>query len=139
MSSIKINHVAIVAEDLDTALQFWRDKLGLPVKHIEHNDAEAVDVAFLGDGTIELIAPTTADTGITKYIKNKGAGMHHLCLEVEDIASTMQELKAKNVELINDAPRSRAEGIKYAFIHPKSTGGVLIELYELPPEEKHHG
>lgn len=133
---IKINHIAVVVEDVNAALAFWRDALGLPLEHLEHNEDEAVDIAFLpiGSGEIELIAPFTADSGIAKYLAKRGAGMHHLCIEVEDIAATMNQLTAKGIELINDAPKTRPGGTRYAFVHPRSTGGVLLELYELPKQ-----
>jgi methylmalonyl-CoA/ethylmalonyl-CoA epimerase len=129
----KINHIAIVVEDVNTALTFWRDALGLPLQHTERNAEEAVDIAFLpaGESEVELIAPISPDSGVAKYLAKKGAGLHHLCLEVDDIAACMERLKTQGVELINDTPKTRPEGTKYAFVHPKSTGGVLLELYEL--------
>ncbi len=128
----KINHIAIVVEDVQAALIFWQKALGLPLEQIEHNEEELVDIAFLplGEGEIELIAPFTDDSGIAKYLAKRGAGMHHLCLEVEDIEAVMQQLVANDIELINDAPRIRPDGRRYAFVHPRSTGGVLLELYE---------
>lgn len=131
MAEITINHVAIVVENLDTSLSFWQDALGLPPGKIEEVPPEQVKIAFLetGDAHIELVQPTTADSGIAKYLAKKGAGMHHLCLEVDNLDAILEHLKAKNVELINDTPKERG-GRRYAFIHPKSTGGVLIELYD---------
>ncbi len=128
----KINHIAIVVDNVNDALQFWQTALGLPLAHVEHNEDELVDIAFLplGEGEIELIAPFTADSGIAKYLAKRGAGMHHLCLEVEDIDATMQQLVAGGAELINETPRTRPDGRRYAFVHPRSTGGVLLELYE---------
>ncbi len=139
MSPIKINHIAIVVEEVDAALKFWRDALGLPLQHVEHNEGEAVDIAFLpvGDSEIELIAPFTETSGVAKYLAKKGAGLHHLCIEVDDIAAALAQLTAQNIELINDAPRTRPDGTRYAFVHPRATGGVLLELYELPAERKH--
>jgi len=134
MSPIRVNHIAVVARDFDTAVGFWRDVIGLPVTETEDNEAEAVKVAFLsiGNTDVELIAPTTEDSGVAKYLDKRGPGMHHLCIEVDDIDATMQEMAAKGVEMINEAPRTRESGVRYAFTHPKSTGGVMIELYELP-------
>ena len=138
MPPIKVNHIAIVVENIDTALGFWRDALGLPLEHTERNDDEAVEIAFLpiGDGEIELLAPTSNDSGVARYMAKKGAGLHHICLEVADIEAAMARLVEYNVELINDTPRLRPDGTKYAFVHPKSTGGVLLEMYELPGREK---
>ncbi len=133
----KINHIAVVVEDVNQALGFWQQALGLPLARIEHNEGEAVDIAFLplGEGEIELIAPFTEDSGVAKYLAKRGAGMHHLCLEVEDIDAVMQQLVANGTELINEAPRTRPDGRRYAFVHPRSTGGVLLELYEVKPAE----
>ena len=75
--------------------------------------------------------PTTDDSGIAKYLAKRGQGMHHLCLEVDDIAGMLAQLKTKNIRLINEEPRTAADGKKYAFVHPESTGGVLVELYQL--------
>ena len=100
---------------------------------IEHNEGEEVDIAFLplGDSEIELIAPFTEGSGVAKYLAKRGAGMHHLCLEVDDIDAVMQQLVANGTELINDVARTRPDGRRYAFVHPRSTGGVLLELYEV--------
>jgi len=134
MTPIRVNHVAVVARDFDTAVGFWRDVIGLEVTETEDNAEEAVKVAFLsvGNTDIELIAPTTDDSGVAKYLDKRGPGMHHLCIEVEDIDETMATMIEKGVEMINEAPRTRENGVRYAFTHPKSTGGVMIELYQLP-------
>lgn len=134
MPPIRINHIAVVVEDVRAALHFWRDALGLPLHHIEHNEAEAVDIAFLpiGEGEIELIAPFTEDSGVAKYLAKRGPGLHHVCLEVDDIDAALAQIAAAGAELINETPRTRPDGTRYAFVHPKSTGGVLLELYELP-------
>ena len=135
MPSIKINHIAVVVQDVEVALHFWQNALGLPLHHTEHNENESVDIAFLpvGEGEIELIAPFTEDSGVAKYLAKTGGGMHHLCLEVEDIEASMARLREHGVELINETPRTRPEGTRYAFVHPRSTGGVLVELYEKTP------
>ncbi len=131
----QIHHLAIVVEDVDVALGFWRDALGLPIGKIERNEDEEVTIAFLplGEGEIELLAPINETSGVAKYLAKRGGGMHHLCLEVDDIVVTMQRLTGHGVELINDAPKVNAEGRRYCFIHPRSTGGVLLELYEKMP------
>ncbi|MBK8026935.1 MAG: methylmalonyl-CoA epimerase [Chloroflexi bacterium] len=133
MPPVKINHVAVVVEDVNAALAFWRDALGITAAHVEHNEDELVDIAFLplGDGEIELIAPFTQDSGVAKYLAKKGQGLHHLCIDVQDIDGVVAKLKTSGVEMINDEPRTRPDGLtRYAFVHPKSTGGVLLELYE---------
>ena len=130
----RINHVAIVVDDLDGALAFWRDALGLPLSKTEDNPGEAVQIAFLplGESEIELLQPTDPESGIGRYLAKKGQGMHHVCVEVDDIEATMARLVSHGVELINEAPRTRPEGTRYAFVHPRSASGVLVELYELP-------
>jgi methylmalonyl-CoA/ethylmalonyl-CoA epimerase len=130
----RVNHIAIVVDDLNSALAFWRDALGLPLERTESNADEAVDIGFLpiGETEIELLQPADADSGIGKYLEKRGAGLHHICLEVADIDVSMAQLRDHNIELINDAPKIRPEGTRYCFVHPRSTGGVLVELYELP-------
>ena len=128
----KINHVAIVVENIDSALTFWRDQLGLTLDHVEDVPSQASRVAFLpvGEGEVELVEPTDPESGLAKYLGKRGEGIHHLCIEVEDIESVMADLKAKEVRLINAQPVD-LPGRRMAFIHPKSTNGVLLELYEL--------
>jgi len=128
----KINHVAIVVADIDQALSFWRDALGLELDHIEDVPSQKAMVAFLpvGDSEVELVKPTADDTGAAKFLAERGGGMHHLCFEVDDIAAKLEEMKSKGVRLINETP-IELPGRKMAFIHPKSTGGVLVELYEV--------
>ncbi|GAB4518848.1 MAG: methylmalonyl-CoA epimerase [Anaerolineae bacterium] len=132
MTPIKINHVAVVVEDIDTALNFWRDALGITAAHTEHNEGEEVDIAFLpmGESEIELISPFTENSGVAKYMAKKGQGLHHLCVDVDDIDAVMARLREHHIEMINDEPKLRPDGTRYAFVHPKSTGGVLLELYE---------
>jgi methylmalonyl-CoA/ethylmalonyl-CoA epimerase len=130
----RINHIAIVVENLDSALSFWRDALGLPLNKTEDNAAEEVAIAFLpvGESEIELLQPTNPESGIGKYLAKKGQGMHHVCVEVADIEAAITRLRDHGVELINETPRQRDDGTRYAFVHPKSALGVLVELYQLP-------
>ncbi|MGB7342102.1 MAG: methylmalonyl-CoA epimerase [Phototrophicaceae bacterium] len=132
MNEIKINHIAIVVENIDESLPFWRDALGLQMGERQDVPQEAVQVAFLnvGDSHLELVQPTSDDSGIASYLAKKGQGMHHICFEVENIDVALAKMTASGIELINDTPRER-DGRKYAFVHPKSTGGVLVELYEI--------
>ncbi len=129
----QINHVAIVVEDIQASLGFWRDALGLELHELRDVSVEQSKIAFLplAGSEIELVQPTSDDSGIAKYLAKRGPGMHHVCLEVDDIDGMMQTLKAKGIQLINEEVRVAADGKKYAFIHPKSTGGVLVELYQL--------
>ena len=129
----QINHVAVVVENMETALAFWRDALGMELHELRDVPAEKSQVAFLPlpGSEVELVMPTTADSGIAKYLAKRGPGMHHICLEVDDIDGMLAQLKAKNIRLINAEPRMAADGKKYAFIHPESASGVLVELYEI--------
>ena len=128
----KINHVAVVVADVDESLKFWRDALGIELHHVEDVPSQKAMVAFLpvGDSEVELVKPTTDDSGAAKFLAERGGGMHHLCFEVDDIVEMLAELKTKGVRLIDEEPRV-LPGRKMAFIHPKSTGGVLVELYEV--------
>lgn len=132
MTIKKINHVAVVVPDIDEALEFWQDALGLELSHVENVPGQEARVAFLptGDSEVELVEPMADDSGLARHLAKRGSGMHHICLEVEDIEEMLARLKSKGVRLINKEPAVGAGGRKIAFIHPKSTGGVLIELYE---------
>jgi len=132
MAGIKINHLAVVVHNVDEALGFWRDALGLEFGGIEEVPSEEVKIGFLdvNGSHIELVQPTTEDSGVAKYLNKKGAGMHHLCLEVSNIEDVIKQLMDKGYQMINEEPRTRDNGTRYAFVHPKSTGGVMIELYE---------
>src|SRR5512133_2691393 len=124
MPQIKaVNHVAVVVDDMEKSLSFWRDALGIELHELRDVPAEKSQVAFLpvAGAEVELVMPTTDDSGIAKYLAKRGPGMHHLCLEVDDIEGMLAQWKAKGVRLINEEPRLAADGKKYAFIHPEST------------------
>jgi methylmalonyl-CoA/ethylmalonyl-CoA epimerase len=131
----KINHVAIVVEDIDSALGFWRDQLGLELDHIEEVPSQVSRVAFMpvGGSEVELVQPTDPESGLGKYLEKRGEGLHHLCIEVDDIEAMLALLKEKGVRLINETPVD-LPGRRMAFIHPKAGNGVLIELYQLSEE-----
>jgi methylmalonyl-CoA/ethylmalonyl-CoA epimerase len=133
----RIDHIAIVVEDIDAALGFWRDALGLDLTHVEDVPDQNAAVAFLPTGAseVELVKPTSANSGIARFLARRGPGMHHICFEVDDIEHTLAELKARGVRLIDETPTLGTGGKKIAFIHPESTHGVLVELYELTPIE----
>jgi methylmalonyl-CoA/ethylmalonyl-CoA epimerase len=128
----KINHIAIVTPDLAAATPFWTEALGLTVAHREHVAEQGVDVAMLpiGESSIELLQPTDMTSGVARFMEKRGPGIHHICLEVEDLDAALDRLKAAAVPLINEEPTIGAGGRRMAFIHPKGTGGVLVELYE---------
>jgi methylmalonyl-CoA/ethylmalonyl-CoA epimerase len=125
--------VAVVVDDMDKSLIFWRDALGLQMSELRDVPAEKSMIAFLpaGEAEVELVKPTSDDSGIAKYLAKRGPGMHHICLEVDNVVDMLSQLKSRGVRLINDEPRLTADGKKYAFVHPESTGGVLVELYEI--------
>ena len=131
-----INHIAIIVPELEGALDFWEGALGLKLARTEAVPSEGVDVGFLpvGDSNLELMKPTTTDSGVARFLEKRGPGIHHLCFEVDDIEAIMARLREHNVQLINEQPQTGHGGRKYAFVHPKSTGGVLVELYQLSNE-----
>ena len=131
---LRIDHIAVLVGDLESPLKFWQEALGLELTHIQEVPAELAQIAFLpvGGSEIELVRPTTLDSGLGRYLEKRGPGMHHICLEVDDIVGMLAQLKEKGVQLINEEPKVSADGRKYAFIHPKSANGVMVELYELP-------
>ncbi len=129
----RIHHVAVIVDEMEKSLSFWRDALGLQMTELRDNPAEQAQIAFLpvAGSEIELVRPTSEDSDLAKYLARRGPGMHHVCLETDDIEAMMAQLKAQGVRLINETPRSGEDGRKYAFIHPEATGGVLVELYQL--------
>ena len=134
MSKVKaINHIAVVVDDMEKSLSFWRDALGMELHELRDVPAEKSQVAFLplAGSEIELVKPTSDDSGIAKYLAKRGSGMHHICIEVDDIHGMLVQLKSKGIRLINEEPRTASDGKKYAFVHPESTSGVLVELYQI--------
>jgi methylmalonyl-CoA/ethylmalonyl-CoA epimerase len=130
---MRIDHIAVLVDDLEAASGFWRDALGIELTVTADVPAEMAQIAFLpvGGSEIELVKPTSDDSGLRRYLEKRGPGMHHICLEVDDIAGMIARLQEHGVQMINTEPRCSADGKKYAFVHPKSAGGVLIELYQL--------
>lgn len=128
----KVDHIGIAVADLEEALQFYRDQLGLECKGIEEVKEQKVKVAFfpVGDSKIELLESTDPEGPVGKFIEKKGGGVHHLSFRVTDIEAKLKQLKEQGVALIDEKPRYGAGGAKIAFLHPKSTGGVLVELCE---------
>ena len=125
-----LDHIGIAVGDLSQALAFYRDALGLEVEPPEEVPSQRVRAHFVpvGEATIELLEPTSADSPIAKFIEKRGPGVHHVTLRVDDIRDTLGRLKARGVRLIDEAPREGAEGALIAFVHPASTHGVLVEL-----------
>jgi methylmalonyl-CoA/ethylmalonyl-CoA epimerase len=136
MTIKRLDHIAIVVEDLQAALGIYRDALGMALAGTQTIAEQDVDIAFLpvGDSEIELLQPLTAESGIGRYLAKRGEGLHHICLEVDDIEATLADLKARGAQLIDETPRTGAHG-RIAFVHPKGAHGVLIELIERTPQQ----
>jgi len=133
MAHVKsIHHVAVVVGDMEGPLGFWRDALGMELQEIKDVPGEESKVAFLpaGESLLELVLPTKDDSGVARYLAKRGPGMHHVCLEVDDLTVMLEQLKSRGIRLIHEEPQKSQDGPRYAFIHPEATGGVLVELYE---------
>lgn len=128
----KIDHIGVAVKSIDEAKKIYEDFLGLKVTEIETVDEQKVKTAFLptGESEIELLESTSPDGAVARFIDSKGEGMQHIAFQVENIEDALEELKKKGVRLIDEKPRKGAGGKKIAFIHPKETRGVLIELCE---------
>jgi methylmalonyl-CoA/ethylmalonyl-CoA epimerase len=129
-----LDHVAIAVKDLDKAIAHYRDVLGLELAEIEEVPEQQVRTAIFGHGSgrVELICPTSPDTGVARFLEKRGEGMHHICIEVEDIEATLAALREKGAPLIDQTPKPGAGGAKVAFVHPKGNHGVLVELRQGP-------
>ena len=130
----RIDHVAILLPELSSGTDFWVDALGLTLEQIEEAPEQRVRIAMLpvGESSVELISPTDETSGVARYLQKRGPGLHHICLEVSDIEAMLARLKNNDIPLIDEEPRIGKDGKKLAFIHPKGTGGVLVELYQYP-------
>ena len=129
----RIHHVALVVRSIEVSAVLWRDYLGLELETIMDIESDHVRIAFLrvGESRVELVEPTDATTGVARFLASKGEGFHHVCLEVGNLSEELTRLGIEGLELIDSAPRRGAEG-PVAFIHPRSCGGVLVELIEAP-------
>ncbi|MDY0212786.1 MAG: methylmalonyl-CoA epimerase [Desulfuromonadaceae bacterium] len=126
----KIDHIGIAVRSIEDSLPYYRDQLHMEYMGTEVVAEQNVKVAFfqLGESSIELLEPTSEDSAVAKFLHKNGPGIHHIAYAVEDIASTLKNLAAQGVRLIDTHPRNGAHGAKIAFIHPQSSGGVLTEL-----------
>lgn len=130
----RIDHIAIAVNDIDDVARFYTDTLKLDLSGVEVVTGQKAKVGFLkiGESNIELVQPASDDSPLVKFLETRGPGIHHICFEVEDIQKEVEELKKQGVRMIDEIPRPGAHNTRVAFIHPKSSGGVLIELNELP-------
>jgi methylmalonyl-CoA epimerase len=133
----RIDHVAILVHSIEQALAFYRDVLGILPREIKEVPTEQVRIAFLPLGgfngsEIELIEPTVPDSNLAKFLEKRGEGLHHICLEVDDIEIALQEMQERGAPVLDQQPRVAAEG-RAIFVHPKGTNGVLLELLEKSP------
>ncbi|MHB0962448.1 MAG: methylmalonyl-CoA epimerase [Gemmatimonadaceae bacterium] len=126
----RIAHLGVAVRQLDDVLPLYRDVLGLPDMPLDDADGARIAGLAAGDSLVELLEPAAADSPIAKFVDRKGPGIHHICFNVDDLDGTLVKAKAAGITLIDEVPRIGAEGKRIAFLHPKSTGGVLIELSE---------
>jgi methylmalonyl-CoA/ethylmalonyl-CoA epimerase len=135
---MKIDHLGIAVESIESALSFYTDALGLAVAHTEEVEDQGVRVAMLpvGESRVELLEPVGPDTPVGKFLAKRGPGLHHVCYHVDDIHAALERLKASGARLIDERPRAGAGGHLVAFVHPSATGGVLVELSQ--PSDAHH-
>jgi methylmalonyl-CoA/ethylmalonyl-CoA epimerase len=134
MSAPRLSHLGIAVTAHADALRFWRDLLGLPLEHVEHVAGDGVSVALLrfgpGAGSVELLQPDAGDNPVARFLGKRGPGLHHVALEVDDLPGLFARLVAAGVRLVDAAPRPGAHGTTVCFVHPQSTGGVLVELVQ---------
>ena len=128
----RLDHIGIAVQNIQDALQFFQNALGLELDHVALEEGGKTQVAFLpvSGSEVELVESSDPESGLSKYLAKRGEGIHHICFEVSDINGALARLKENGAQLIDETPRLNASGTRYAFIHPKSAHGVLIELYQ---------
>jgi methylmalonyl-CoA/ethylmalonyl-CoA epimerase len=128
----RIDHIGVATDDLDAAVALYEGTLGMPVAHRETVESQGVEAVLLsiGDGHVELLRPLGPDTPIGRYLDNKGPGLHHVAYAVDDIDGVLSKLKEAGIEMIDSQPRIGIRQSRVAFVHPRSTGGVLTEIVE---------
>ena len=130
----RIDHIGVAVEDLDEAIQLYGERLGMPLEHRETVEEQGVEAVLLGvgEGHVELLRPLGPDTAVGKFLERNGPGLHHVAYGTDDIESTLEAVRGAGLQLIDERPRTGVRGSRVAFLHPKSTGGVLTELVEAP-------
>ncbi|MBI5301212.1 MAG: methylmalonyl-CoA epimerase [Chloroflexi bacterium] len=128
----RIDHIGIAVQNISAALGFFESALGIKLDRMELEEGGRTQVAFMpvGGTEVELVEPQDTDSGLAKFLAKRGEGVHHICFEVDDIEGALTQLKAAGAQLINETPQLTGQGHRYAFVHPKSAHGVLIELYQ---------
>ena len=126
----RIAHIGIAVRALGDSLPFYRDVLGLPEVPLDDADGAAIVGLATGDALVELLEPSSPDSPVGRFVARRGPGIHHICFVVDDLDATLDRCRASDIRLIDDTPRLGAEGKRIAFLHPSSTGGVLVELTE---------
>lgn len=138
MNPTVVDHIGIAVKSIEESLKFWEGAMGINCHGVEEVEEQKVKTAFLPirDTEIELLEPTADDSPVARFIEKKGEGIHHIAIRVDDIEKALEELKAKGVRLIDEKPRLGAGGCRIAFVHPKATGGILLEISERSVTEK---
>jgi methylmalonyl-CoA/ethylmalonyl-CoA epimerase len=128
----RIDHIGVAVEDLDEAIALYGDRLGMPLQHRETVEEQGVEAVLLGigDSHVELLRPLGPDTAVGKFLERSGPGLHHVAYGTDDIDSALDAVRGAGLRLIDERPRTGIRGSRVAFLHPKSTGGVLTELVE---------
>jgi methylmalonyl-CoA/ethylmalonyl-CoA epimerase len=133
----RIDHIGVAVEDLDEAIALYGERLGMPLQHRETMEEQGVEAVLLGvgDSHVELLRPLGPDTAVGKFLERSGPGLHHVAYGTDDIDSALDAVRGAGLRLLDEQPRTGMRGSRVAFLHPKSTGGVLTELVE--PQENH--
>jgi methylmalonyl-CoA/ethylmalonyl-CoA epimerase len=133
----RIDHIGVAVEDLDESLGIYRDKLGMREQHREVVEQQGVEAVLLeiGDGHVELLRPLGPETAVGRFLERRGPGLHHVAYRTDDIHAALDSVRAAGIELIDEEPRTGIRESRVAFVHPRSTGGVLTELVQ--PAERH--
>jgi methylmalonyl-CoA epimerase len=132
----KIEHIGVAVQDIEKSIPLFRDLLGIPLEKVYESDAIKTKIAFfpLGDSTIELIEAMDPSSPVAKFIQKRGEGIHHICFGVKNVEAALRHFEAQGIELLNKTPRRTENGDLIAFLNPKSTNGILIELVEMEAE-----
>jgi methylmalonyl-CoA/ethylmalonyl-CoA epimerase len=128
----RIDHIGVAVDDLDEAVSLYSERLGLPVEHRETVEEQGVEAVLLGVGEshVELLRPLSPESAVGRFLERNGPGLHHVAYGTDDIASALDAVREAGLRLIDEQPRTGIRGSRVAFVHPKSTGGVLTELVE---------